>query len=350
MTAAGSSWRGRAAGRLRGVARRLDPPGPTAAPVTAAGLPLDAALPLLYPDVADTAALGAAARAVLGGDEVTSTADLRRLLGALDRQAYPSPVTVRSRPADVSTVDLGRFKLVVDGVDAAVSSALLASGGYEPHVTALCAQLCSEGMTALDIGANIGFHTLSLSRLVGPSGKVVAFEPNSENLRLLLASLEVNAVDNVELVPLALDGARGWSHFTTHVGSNGGLVREEAPQFVEGGGFIVPTGALDDLITGPVDFVKIDVEGGEGRVLAGAGETIRRNRPVVITEFSCEMLRRVSAIDPLEYLEFFADLGYCVHVIERDRPGVLGPSTSPGDLLEQWGDELRVEDLALLPD
>ncbi len=106
---------------------------------------------------------------------------------------------------------------------------------YEPHVSAIIARLCKPGMTALDIGANIGYHTMLLAHHVGRGGRVLAFEANSENARLILATVRTNGATNVEVLPVALDTARGWACFTSHVGSNGGLLRETPFELIGGG-------------------------------------------------------------------------------------------------------------------
>ncbi len=102
-------------------------------------------------------------------------------------------------------------------------------------------------------------------------------------------------------------------------------------------------------MSAPVDMMKIDVEGAEGRVVIGAADTIARHRPIVVSEFSCEMLRTVSSMEPLAYLDFFHHLGYQLMVIDRSAPGQLGPVVSPTALLDDWGSDLRIEDLLFLP-
>lgn len=315
-----------------------------------APLPLVQLLHLLFPDVADRAALHQAARTALGADLVASTADLRRVLGGLDHQRFPSPVTVRFRADDVAVAQVGRLRIVVDRADASVSLAAASARRYEPHLAAMLGRYCRAGMTAIDAGANIGIHTVALGHLVGPAGRVVAIEPSSENCRLLLASARENGLTNVEVHPLALDEADGWSYLIGHIGSNAGLQSPSDQLFVEGGGWIVSTRRMDELVKGDVDLLKLDVEGAEGRVVRGGARTIERCRPIVISEFSCEMLRRVSHIDPLEYLSFFADQGYRISIIDRSRPGSLVPVASPDHLLAGWGDPLRIEDLLFLPE
>ncbi len=312
-------------------------------------VPLRLMLPLLFPDVPPErrAALEAAARATLEREGIFDVTDLRKVLGGVDHQAFPSPVTIRFRPDDVFEVSMGAFGLVGDRADVSVSS-VVAAGAYEPHVTATLQELCKPGMCVVDVGANIGFHTLALSGLVGSSGRVIAVEPNSENCRLILAALAGNKCTNVELLPLALDAKRGWAYFVTHLGSNGGLISTDSREYVEGVGTVVPTETLDDVVHDRVDLIKIDVEGAEGRVLRGAMRTLERWSPIVISEFSCEMLRRVSATDPAEYLQVFEDLKYELRVISRAQPGQLIATTAT-DLLASWSDEFRIEDLLFLP-
>jgi hypothetical protein len=165
-----------------------------------------------------------------------------------------------------------------------------------------------------------------------------------------LATIEANQVTNVQLFPVALGEKVGWSYFTAHLGSNGGLVDREASHYVDGGGWIVPTFRLDDLVHDHVDFIKVDVEGAEARALQGALNTIRKCRPVIVSELSFEMLRRVSGTDPLDYLVLFEELGYRLNILDRASPGTLLPFGSSSELVKNWGDNaLRIEDLLFLP-
>lgn len=305
---------------------------------------------IVFPDTLDTTILLEHATAILQSDRVASIEDLRRVLAGTDRQAYPSPVSIRASKESLRVIDLDEFSLYVDPADAAVSTQVTNTGTYEPHVSAVLRQLVRPGMVVLDVGANIGYHTMLLSGLVGPQGRVLAFEPNGDNARLILATTKMNGVRNVSLFPLALDSQAGWADFTAHVGSNGGLIRSEAVNYVERSAMVVPTVRLQDVVRGTVAAMKIDVEGAEGRVLRGAVDVLERDRPIVVSEFSCDMLTRVSAMDPLEYLHFFGSRAYTIQIIDREHPGQLGPPVSPEDLMASWGDPFRIEDLLLLPD
>jgi FkbM family methyltransferase len=309
-------------------------------------LALDAALSMLYPS-RDPAELHAGAH-VLVGDTVEDLHDLRQILTTFDRQFFPSPVQIRFGPDDIviHRLDDGVI-LCLDREDGAVSRPLLA-GDYEAHLYPIFTRFCRPGMTVVDVGANVGRYTMLASALVGQAGRVVAIEPSSENCRLILLSVDANHAHNVELLPLALDRTRGWSNLSGHSGSNGGLVSGDPSSLRSGCNEIVATFPLDDLVEGPVDFLKIDVEGAEGRVVAGAQHILETSRPVVATELSLEMLPRVSGISGEEYLESFEALGYRISLLNRTT-GRPDPPVSTAQLLDEWSDPLQIEDLLLLP-
>jgi FkbM family methyltransferase len=327
--------------RLGGLVPELDvePPGP--------GLPLSGVLELVYPQPRD-ARLPDLAREIVAGDRVTGLPALRALLSRVERQVAPSPVMVRFGPADIGEIEVSGIRMLVDRADASVSGHLVHPSGYETHLEPVFVRHCRPGATVVDIGANIGFYTLLAARAVGAQGRVIAVEANPEDCRLLLVSLAVNEVDNVEVLPIALDSRRGWACFTSHTGTNGGFMAAGARELTSGKGFVVPTFPLDELLDEPVDLVKLDVEGAEGRVLAGAHQLIERHRPVVITELSRSMLSVISGTPAEEYLGWFCERGYALHLIDRAGGGVVAMA-DPDELLASWGDEERIEDLLLLP-
>jgi len=257
-------------------------------------------------------------------------------------------MSIRFGADDVVAHQLGDFVLVLDGADRAVSRPILDGNDYEPHVEAVFRRYCAPGMVVADIGANIGYYSMLAARLVGPRGRVVAIEPNSENCRLIVMSSRANGFSNVEVWPIALDEEQGWSYFSAHIGSNGGLIPGDDDDLGDGRGLVVPTFPFDELFDGPLGLVKIDVEGAEGRVVAGAQKLISTHRPVIITELSLEMLPRVSGTSASDYLGWFENIGYSVAVINRSTCRVDPPTTSTV-LVESWGDPHRIEDLLLIP-
>lgn len=160
-----------------------------------------------------------------------------------------------------------------------------------------------------DIGAHAGFVTLCAAQIVADGGRVVAFEPLPANLENLRRHVELNGLRNVDVQPYALASESGTSRF--HVGGDLSTGRLAVDGTVE-----VRTATLDGLLaSGDVplpDVVKIDVEGAEADVLAGAGELLRGRRPALI--LATHGVDRHAAC-----LEVLADRGYRVQVI-RETP------------------------------
>ncbi len=154
-------------------------------------------------------------------------------------------------------------------------------GLYEYRKQRLLRGLVPNGATVCDIGANAGFYTLGMSRMVGERGRVLAFEPVPENLSKIRRHLAINKIDNVTLSDCALSDksghvafARGENDFT------GGIATEPVDSFQ------VPTISLDEFLAenAIVDptFLKIDVEGAEAKVLAGAKALLARAHPTML--------------------------------------------------------------------
>jgi FkbM family methyltransferase len=306
------------------------------------GLTYDQLVRLVYPVLPDD--LRAEVDTAASGD-LTQVSTIRRMLGSIEHQVAPTAFSVQLSEPDAVRCRVGPVELYADAADAAVTPGLR-SGKYEPHLTAVFERYCQPGMTVVDVGANLGYYSLLAAHLVGPDGRVVALEPNSENCRLLLSSLRLNSVTNVELLPVAADVSPGWAYYATHVGSNGGLV--DGRDLLARPGTVVPTFALDDLVSGPVAFLKMDVEGAEGRVVEGATRIIEHDRPIITTELKEEMLQRVSNTSVAQYLGYFEGLGYTPSLLEKDT-GAEKPYSSVAALLADWGDSDELRDVLLLP-
>jgi len=143
-------------------------------------------------------------------------------------------------------------------------------------------QCLGPGNVALDIGANLGAHTLPLAQLVGPSGAVFAFEPQRVLFQILCGNVALNDIGNVRALPFALGRSAGSIKVPAldYAGINnfGGI-----PLGTEHGEDVTVI-ALDQLGLAQVKLIKIDVEGMELDVLGGAGATLARCRPVLYVE------------------------------------------------------------------
>jgi FkbM family methyltransferase len=144
------------------------------------------------------------------------------------------------------------------------------------------------GTTVYDIGAHIGYLTLTLGRLVGPRGTVVAVEADPRNGAMLRANLDANGATNVAIVSQAISDEVGVISFATFPTYSSVSHISEGAHADDAVLVEVPATTIDELAFGsrygPPAFIKIDVEGAELRVLGGAERTLREVRPTVICE------------------------------------------------------------------
>ena len=160
-------------------------------------------------------------------------------------------------------------------------------GGWEPAAQRLMVRHVAPGSVAYDVGANIGIHTLLLSRLVGSTGRVYAFEPVPALFGRLCENVRLNpSLAAATPVQLALDDHSGSAAFYTGHHAGAGHLAASGPQ--TGDRIEVSTSMLDEFVYrehhAPPNFMKIDVEGAEGNVLAGAEQVLRNARPIVMVD------------------------------------------------------------------
>lgn len=282
------------------------------------------------------------------GNSVSRAGKLRSIIALFDRQTYPTPITVRFTADDIETTDIGPFKLVLDKHDISVSRSIIASKDYEPHVRAFVEKTLKRGMTAIDIGANVGFYTMLCASIVGDAGKVFAFEPNSENCRLILLSLSANGFANVKLYAFALSNVVGTAFFSPAIGSNGILMPFAQESIAHPNCTVVATVRLDDLIKEPTHLIKADVEGAEYLALSGGKALIEKYRPTIVAEFSLDMLQHVSGITGAEFLRWMKSLSYRPFILRRVDASMV-EITDVDDFVSTWGHWARIEDIAFVP-
>jgi len=170
----------------------------------------------------------------------------------------------------------------------------------EEEVQALL-KFVRPGMTVLDIGANIGTHTVPLAKAVGPAGTVIAFEPQRLVFTTLCANVALNSLANVRPLWSGAGESRGVAHVPPQnydsEGNFGGVSLDaDAGEPVE----VVP---VDGFGLPACHLIKIDVEGMEIPVIKGAAETIARHRPILYVEND---RRRRSA----QLIALILDMGY----------------------------------------
>ena len=181
---------------------------------------------------------------------------------------------------------------------------------YEPELAYL-EKILSPGSVFVDVGANFGVYTLVASKLVGGTGRVLAFEPTAQSFATLQQNIALNHCSNVRpfQVALAQTGGKAWLyHARDPVGNSLGkdpLWRDEGEE--------VQTETLDNLLeeksVDRVDAIKIDVEGAEELVLRGAIRCLTTQSPIIVFEFNPGCAARLG-LSPNGARDFLQSLGY----------------------------------------
>jgi FkbM family methyltransferase len=152
-------------------------------------------------------------------------------------------------------------------------------GHYERQIAASLALRLSKGAVFYDVGANAGYYSVMGCRLVGPEGRVLAFEPIPANVSLLRRHLELNRCQNCEVIEAAVAGVSGTATFADHDDRFTGRLAVEGSRRVR-------AVTIDELVgeegLPPPSVIKMDIEGGESEALAGARRTLIDSRPAII--------------------------------------------------------------------
>ncbi|MBI2610899.1 FkbM family methyltransferase [Candidatus Kaiserbacteria bacterium] len=187
---------------------------------------------------------------------------------------------------------------------------------YEPETTRLFKQIVREGGVVIDVGAHIGYFTRLAAGRVGRSGRVYAFEPESENRTLLIENTKW--FDNVITLGEAITDRSGTVAFYRIRGSTGchsTIAQENAERS------LVPATTLDVFMRENsiehADVIKIDIEGGEAKALQGMEQTLRGIRHLII-EYNPAALSRAGA-DPRELLSTLQEKGFTISVLSRGK-------------------------------
>ena len=173
-------------------------------------------------------------------------------------------------------------------------------GEYAEDESRLLMKFIRPGDIVVEVGANAGFHTVALAKQVGPSGRVMAFEPQRIIYQMMCGNIALNELWNVFTAQMALGASNGWVSVPpvdySQEGNFGAVEMCNEGERVQ----IV---TLDSMQLSRCDLIKIDVEGMEQQVLQGGYETIKRSRPVLYVENDREGKQEdlLNYIQSLEY-------------------------------------------------
>lgn len=208
----------------------------------------------------------------------------------------------------------GNFQINCD-TSTWIGGKIVYTGDYEPELKKVFKSLIHSGDQVLDIGANIGFHTLYFAQLVGNKGSVTAFEPVPHNYEVLKINIGLNGFTHINAHPIALSNKKEQISIDADVKSNNPGAYN---LFKKDGNTLINCLVGDDVIGNQkVDFIKIDVEGYESFVLDGLLETIKKNQPKIIFEYDKHYHQKTGRSEDYIF-SLLASLGYRFKFIHRN--------------------------------
>jgi FkbM family methyltransferase len=250
------------------------------------------------------------------GRRVPLRGPARLLFSSYARTRYQprrSVVRLTSEAGDVFEADLS----------STLEWQLWAFGRYEPHFAELFSLLVRPGDRCVDVGANVGVHTVRLAKLAGQRGEVIAVEPDPELIRRAGRNVALNGLETVRLVNAAASDQPGEMQLYRPSPWDTNRARASLLHhpYLTGPATGVPVVTLDDVCAGQrVSLIKIDVEGHEAAVVRGAAATISREMPSIIFEYAPELLASATQ-SPFGWL---AERGYEMFVVRAPRHRITG--------------------------
>lgn len=242
----------------------------------------------------------------------------------LVRRAYEFLYSYTMLPNEIALAEVEGQKMYFDTNDKyGMTGQLFLGGLYEKYETNLFRRVVGEGMTLVDLGANMGYYTLLAAKLVGRKGKVFAFEPDPDNFSLLLKNIEANGYNNVIPVQKAVSNKTG----TTKLFLCQGNKADHRIYYSHDGreSITVDVTTLDTFFENeryPIDVIKMDIQGAEMAALQGMTEIVLKNDSLkIITEFWPWGLQSFG-FSPLEFLDKLIEYGFTLYTVTSKEPWI----------------------------
>lgn len=208
--------------------------------------------------------------------------------------------------------------------------------GYDPILFRICKEIVKPQSIVWDIGANFGLFSLPAAFLAGPTGRIVAIEPDTFSVELLKRSIKAgkNPRAKIDILPIAISNTVSISDF--YIAKRG-----RATSFLEGSSGTTASGGIRDIHSvltvtldwllnhlPPPSILKIDVECSEDRVLLGASKILQEIRPTIYCETTEGPIKTVlECFKKNDYIIYDIDAGLCQNVIAlpKEHPRINYP-------------------------
>ena len=197
------------------------------------------------------------------------------------------------------------------------------TGRWEPELETLLKKLLVKGGVFLDIGANIGYHSLAVAKKYSNSVQVYSFEPQPSLCSQINASIKKNNLTNIHVVPFALSNQDGELQINIPEENVGGssLIPNLNYHIAFKRPVLIQVKTLDVLAKdyGRVNVIKLDVEGFELEVLQGGIQVLRSSRPVIVLEFSPIIYSYSQAVNANAIIDLLEGIGYSFYNLKGEK-------------------------------
>lgn len=238
----------------------------------------------------------------LTGTNISRNPIARKLISNLNSKLKPEYVLINGK------------KLFLDEND----SLFLSLFSHETMQVSLSKKEIKKGNVVLDIGAHIGYYTIIFSELVGPEGKVYAFEPHPKNFQLLKKTVETNNLTNVEIFQnIVSDKNQSVDFYLSKLDSIGNrmFVSDDADTKIK-----IDSITIDEFLknrNGKIDFIKMDIQGAEVLAIDGMKNTLRNNPHLKIIQEWWPTAIQKHGKEPDSHLNFLEKLGFNFYVVDE---------------------------------
>lgn len=199
-----------------------------------------------------------------------------------------------------------------------MDSHLAKSGSWEPELIGVFKRHLNRGSTILDIGCNIGFHSLAIAAILNDDCQIHAFEPQTRLAEQFNKSVRQNSYRSITIHNVGLSNNNSFLKlqlYDGNIGASSFLVRDDNKRHEK----IVEVKKLDDFDLTNCDFIKIDVEGFELFVFQGGMKLINKFRPKIVMEYSPQLLGIASNEGDEKLIDLLTQFGYKFYFFNEEK-------------------------------
>jgi FkbM family methyltransferase len=226
-------------------------------------------------------------------------------LGRLLARLLSWVILLRKKSLIIKEINDVKYELDLNEV---IDSSLYFSGTFEQDVEQIISRCLRPGMCILDIGANIGYHTFRMAKIAGEGGHVYAIEPTQWAFNKLLRNASLNTgITNITFSKVGLSDSNAGEvslYFQSSYRLNGKQIYSTEN---------IELLTLDKYISrnniDRVDFVKMDVDGFEGKIIKGAEKSLMYMKPILLMEINPSVMQ-LQGDEPADIVQILEKIGY----------------------------------------